>query len=255
MPWAVQITWEGDDRRLLDDLLGALDVALTEVEETLCVTSARFDALGSAAEVYELAQRLAAAFRLSADANPGIEIKIGTAVYEMAADGKVAKNAFTTASFRGGGRMTLTGFAPTILIQPADRLSEAEKEAARARQAETEYQARLVRISTRVRAAFVNERAAKVQRLLAKQTLDTTIMNLVEELITADLGRTWAPLHLEKQRVRFARSIGHPETFGDQARHATSKQKPHPNPMLPVEAEMFVREAAERWYRHIAARA
>jgi len=151
MPWSVQITWEGDDRRLLEDLLGAFDATLTEVEETLCVTSARFDALGSAAEVCELAQRLAAAFRLSADANPGIEIKIGTAVYEMAADGKVAKNAFTTASFRGGGRMILTGFAPTILIQPADHLSEAEKEAARARQAETEYQARLVRISTRVR--------------------------------------------------------------------------------------------------------
>jgi hypothetical protein len=124
----------------------------------------------------------------------------------------------------------------------------------RQRQLEQEHRQRAAHLSNRALAAFKNEAAIRIQRWLAATELDTTTMNAIAELIEQDMGSARKDLEREPQFGRFFGSINHQKSFGDQARHATSARQPHPNPMSPHEAAMFIRDVAERWFKHVAER-
>jgi len=156
----------------------------------------------------------------------------------------------------GVASMSMTALGITVSIRPSATLSEAEQQQARQRQLEEDHRQRAQRLSNRALAAFKNEAATRIQTwLAARAELDTTTMNAVAELIEQDMGPARKDLGREKQFDRFFGSINHQKIFGDQARHATLATAPHPDPMSKAEADIFIRDVAERWFRYVAERA
>jgi hypothetical protein len=149
-------------------------------------------------------------------------------------------------SVLGSDALLVTGTVADLHPEQAERL-RAERERQRIEALGDEMGARAV-------AALLNERAVSVQRFLERRPLDVTAMNAIGEMITADMGADRKKVVSNEQFKRFSRSINHPVSFGDQARHPETSDEPHPRAMGPDEAEHFIRMVAAEWLRWVAER-
>jgi hypothetical protein len=250
--WQIEIDWRGNDRRLLDDVLADFGVTIEQTEDGSFLVSDQFEVLNDSVGVHALATKIANALKLASSDNQAVKFHVGSRVIERASNRPPSEHQVVKVAEIAC--LTMQASIPTVSIEPSASLSEFEKEQARQRQLEQEHRQRVERLSSRARAAFKNDMAAKVQRLLAFPELDTTTMNAIAELIQDDMGSARSDLGCENQFDRFGGSINHQKIFGDQARHATLKSEPHPKPMSPAEAMIFIRDVAERWFKYVAER-
>lgn len=177
-----------------------------KTERGWLLVSDRFEALNGSGDVHALASKIAVAIELAGHGNPAIKFEVGSLILEQQSTGSVVEH--RSAKIVGVAAMAMVGTLG-VRIEPSATLSESEKEQARNRQLKREHRQRAERISQRARAAFKSETARKIQSLLTAPELDTTTMNAVVELITADMGPDRKQLDYEKQFTRFGRSINH----------------------------------------------
>jgi hypothetical protein len=250
--WQIEIDWQGNDRRLLEDVLADFGVTIEQTEQGSFLVSDQFEALNNSVGVHAFATKIADAIKLASSDSQAVKFYVGSRVIEQASNKPPSQHHVVKVAEIAC--MTMTASIVTVSVDPCASLSESEKEQARQRQLEQEHRQRVERLSWRAQAGFKSEAARKIQRLLSAADLDTTTMNAVAELIEADMGPARKDLEREPQFGRFFGSINHQKIFGDQARHATLATEPHPNPMSPREAAMFIRDVAERWFKYVAER-
>jgi hypothetical protein len=248
--WHVEINRQGNDQRLLEDVLAGFDVEIEQTERGWFLVSDRFEVLSGSGEVRALAVKIAAALELAGRDNSAIKFDVGSLILEHREDGSIGQHRSIIAD--GVASLSMTALGIAVTIRPSASLSAAEQQQAHQRQLEQEHRQRAERLSHRALAAFKNEAATRIQRWLAATELDTTTMNAIAELIEENMGSARKDLDREREFGRFFGSINHQEIFGDQARHATSAMEPHPKPMSPAEAQVFIRDVAERWFKHVA---
>ncbi len=243
--WRVQVVaLPAEHLRMVGDVLVRLGATLVDDEGSSWIEAPAFASIERADEVREVAGRMLEAVRM---AMPDVRaLCLGPLVLERLGDAQ-RKHHFIDVEV---GRLTLTAHPVGIVVENPTRL--AGRRALRAAVAVQErYQREAARVGAKAEAAYRFEEARRVHRLLAGD-LDTTAMHAIGEIIKADVQKL-AILGFAAEFDRFNRSINHQDTFGDEARHATSNWVPHPNPMSSDEARAFIRGLAQRWFEYKAA--
>jgi hypothetical protein len=203
-----------------------------------------FEALQTAAQVYELASKVQSILTEVTRDDPDIAMtfQVGQ-VLEVVANGELRKYVFAAL------RATSFSFAsihPTLIVGPGPSLCDADRKRAEKEQKEQAYLNKRRKATRRFVSAFTDDRALRVQRLL-RNGLTTQSMWHIFELIQDDMGGAIKDLVSHNRRTRFKRSINHPLAFGQQARHVISKEEPPAEPMSLDEARAFVQDLAARW--------
>jgi len=244
MRWRVEISELHGDDRLLRDELEEVSILLNDETETLFLTSERFEALQTAAQVYELVSRVQSIITEVTRDDPDIAMtfRVGS-VLEEVANGEFRKHAFMTIRATS---VSLISVNAALTVERAPLLSNADRERVENEQKEQAYLSKRRKATARFISAFTDERALQVQRLPRNQ-LTTQSMWHIFELIQEDMGPAMRDLVPHNRQTRFERSINHPLAFGQQARHAVLKVEPPPKPMGLDEARAFIQELAARW--------
>lgn len=243
--WRVQvIALPAKHLRMVGDVLMRLGATLVDDEGSSWIGAPAFASIERADEVREVAGRMLEAVRM---AMPDVgALRLGPLVLERLGDAQ-RKHHFIDVE---GGRLTLTAHPVGILVENPSHSPE-ERALLAAAAVDERYQREAARIGAKAEAAYRFEEVRRVHRLLAGD-LDTTAMHAIGEIIEADVHKL-AILGFAAEFERFNRSINHQDTFGDEARHATSNWVPHPNPMSSDEARAFIRGLAQRWFEYKAA--
>lgn len=244
MRWRVEISQRKGDDRLLRDVLEEVSIRLHEEAGELFLTSDRFDAVETAAQVHQLASQVQSILAEVAEDDPDIAMSFQVgAVLEKLLNEALRRCVFLNA--RGASFSFGTGHA-IATIAPGPSLTEADRRKIEEEKKEQAYLNKRRKAVSRFVPAFLNGRALQVQRLLQKE-LNAQSMGHIADLIQSDMGDEMRDLVSQNQLTRFYRSINHPDVYGEQARHIISKQQPPPKPMKLDEARVFIREVITRW--------
>jgi hypothetical protein len=211
-------------------------------------TSPEIDRCASAADVFEAAKRVRAAFSGPAQIDP--DFSLGS-VIEYSFD-PPKRHAFLEVN--SAVSMQFVG-SPTLTASPPKGLSDEQLKIWEEEQAERAYQAKLESQRARLEPAYRSARAGKVLELLAaeNQTGESLwkIYELMEEYRNnrRDFQKQFGVP--EEQFQRFKDAVHNPNVSGDWARHAAAGKLNSGNPMSKREAETFIRGLATRWLAHV----
>lgn len=244
MKWAVEIQKTSLEPRILADLLDGLGFNLIDGIEFPAFTSPRLVGCETAADVFEEAKKLRAAF---------------TGINEEFSLGSVIDYAFNpprphaflevdtvvcNMSF-GGARLT---------VLPPNGLSSEELETWQKEHAEREYEAELEHKRAKLIPAYWEPRAAKVLELLSNKNHTGETIYKIYELVEWESERRVFQAQFgisENEFRRFKDAVHNPEVSGDSARHAKGQTLNSTNPMTIYEAEAFVRNIASKWLEYV----
>ena len=247
MRWLVEISDIHGDERLLGDILACLKIKLHREDDKTYLLSDSFESLSSSSEVWKLAERVRDVISEVSSTIPAASISFSLGnLHEQKEDGSWNKNMFVFVS--EPAELIVTADAVIVKVTPSTEISKEEKTRLEAEQRERDYQENLALLSSRISSAFLDERALKVHRFL-QQELTPLRMGHIIDLIQDDLGQNLASFASKRNLSRFYRSINHPDVFGDESRHITSNDEPPPNPMSLSEAQTFVSNVADSWFR------
>lgn len=160
MRWAVEIQKTELQKRNLSDLLNGLGFRLIEGVEYPALVSSQMDACITAADAFEIAKTVRAAFKGPAKIDR--EFVLGSVIDYSTNPPR--RHAFLEVE---SCVSTTSVGTPTITISPPNGLSPAELERWEADNEEHKYQASLERQRATLEPAFYSSRAAKVLELLA----------------------------------------------------------------------------------------
>ena len=247
MRWLVEISNIDADERLLADILASLKVKLHREDDKTYLLSDRFESLSTSSEVWKLAERVRDVTSEVSSTIPGASVSFSLGdLHEQKEDGSRSKHMFVSVSM--AAQLKMTAHAVVVKVTPSTEISKEEKARLEAERREREYQEKLALVSSRVSSAFLDERALKVHRFL-QQELTPQRRGHIMDLIQDDPGQDLASFASKRNLSRFYRSINHPDVFGDESRHITSNEEPPPNPMSLGEAQTFVSNVADSWFR------
>jgi hypothetical protein len=242
--WAVEIQKTGLERRNLSDLLNGLGFKLVEGIEYPALASPEIDACATAADAFEKAKAVRAAFKGPTQIDP--EFVLGSVIDYSSSPPR--RHAFLEVD---SCVMTMSVGNATISISPPKGLSPAELERWTADYEERQYQAKLERQRSKLEPAFFSPRAAKLIELLATDKPSAETIYKIYELAEghpenrADFHRQFGISR--EQFNRFKDAVHNPSVTGDWARHAYQDTPKTLNPMTKSEAETFVRDIAAKW--------
>jgi hypothetical protein len=244
MKWAVEIQKTNLDRRNLVELLDGLGFAIIDGIQFPAFTSPEIDSCETAADVFDRAKQLRAAFVGPAQVDP--EFALGS-VIDFSAD-PPKRHAFLEVA---PAVIKVTTGRATITISPPKALSADELEMWERERDEREYQDKLEGQRARLEPAFRSSRAAKVLELLSIENPSGETIYKVYELAEGHPTNRDAFLAQfgvsRDQFRRFQDAVQNPKVSGDWARHAYEDTPRTKNPMSRAEAEHFVRQIAAKW--------
>lgn len=250
MRWQVAISDFKGDLRLLRDVLAGLSAGLIEEDGQLFLTSAEFEALGKSGDVHTQATRIVAAINGAnyGDLADWLRLTLGSLVAEQKEDGRRLKHHVLVLE---AAEFHVTGHSAALFVGANANLPEDDRKRIEADLKEREYQRHLRTAKSRVRSAYRDDQARKVQQLLQAE-LDTQTLYHIFEIVRGDMKGAFEKLATKDQQARFTHSMNHPKVLGEKARHAVSTTQPPSNPMRLDEARQFIRNLAERWMEHKA---
>lgn len=242
--WAIEIQKTSLERRNLIDLLLGLGFELVEGIEYPALASPTIDMCVSAADAFEMAKAVSAAFKGPAQIDP--DFALGSVIDYSTNPPR--RHAFLEVN---SCVSTTTCGTSTLTVFPPSGLSPAELERWKADYEERQYQAKLERQRARLEPAFISPKAAKAIELLNHKMLSAVAVYKIYELAEghpdnrADFHRQFGISR--DQFNRFRDAVHNPSVSGDWARHAYHDEPRTSNPMTKGEAETFVRAIAARW--------
>ncbi len=244
MKWAIEIQKTGLEKRNLSDLLLGLGFKLVEGVEYLGLASPEIDACLTAADAFEKAKAVRAAFKGPTLIDP--EFALGSVIDYSTNPPR--RHAFLEVD---SCVMTMTSGTATITISPPKGLSPTELECWTADYEERQYQAKLESQRSKLEPAYLSARASKVIELLAVDKPSAETIYKIYELAEGHPDNR-ADFHQQldisrEQFNRFRDAVHNPSVTGDWARHAYHGEPRTSNPMAKGEAETFVREIASKW--------
>ena len=165
--WKVEILSTSGNERLLRDVLAAFSIEVTGPDRPLFLVSTTFETCKAASDVYVIASRAEASInsaRKYDDELAGeLRLEIGS-VLEQRPDHTWAAHHFLSAALTG---VSAVGIAGTLTDSQSPPLSEDDRLRLEARRHEERYQQLCRKAVSRVISASRDERALRVQRLLA----------------------------------------------------------------------------------------
>lgn len=244
MKWAIEIQKTSLEKRNFSDLLWGLGFELVEGIEYPALTSAEIDGCVTAADAFEKAKAVRAAFKGPAQTDP--EFVLGSVIDYSTNPPR--RHAFLEAD---SCVMKMSMGSPTLTVSPPNGLSPAELVRWAADYEERQYQAKLERQRSKLEPAYISPRAAKVIELLSIETPSAETVYKIYELAEGHPDKR-VDFHQRfgisrEQFNRFRDAVHNPSVTGDWARHAYHGEPRTSNPMTKGETETFVREIAAKW--------
>ena len=248
MKWAVEVQKTSLAQRNLTDLLKGLGFDLIQGIEYPEISSPTIDACATAADAFEIAKDVRAAFKGPAQIDP--QFALGSVIDY--ATTPPHRHAFLEAS---PCVMTITGGTATITISPPPGLSTDELARWHEDHNERQYQAELERQRALLEPAFLDPKAAKAIELLCIENSTGEMLYKIYELAEghpSNRSAFHAEFEINKEHFnRFKDAVHNPAVTGDWARHAYHQKPSSSEPMTKSEAEQFVRRIADRWLQSI----
>jgi len=248
MKWAIEVQKTSLEQRNLADLLKGLGFDLIQENEYLALSSPTIDVCATAADVFEMAKDVRAAFKGPANIDP--EFALGSVIDYATTPPR--RHTFLEAA---PCVMKITCGTATITISPPKGLSSDELAKWHEEQNERQYQLALERQLALLEPAFLDPKAAKAIELLCIENPSGETLYKIYELAEGYPNNRSA-FHAEigineVQFNRFKDAVHNPAVNGDWARHAYHEKPKTTNPMTRTEAEQFVRWVADRWFQSI----
>jgi hypothetical protein len=244
MKWAIEIQETSLERRNLSDLVDGLGFKLVEGIQYPALTSPEVDACATAADAFEKAKAVRAAFKGAAQIDP--ELRLGSVIdYSTTPPKRHAFIEVDSCVIR-----TSVGNL-TVSMSPPTGLSDAELDRWKADYEEQQYQTKLEQQRSRLEPAFRSARAAKVLELLSVDSPSAETLYKIYELAEGH-PKNRSNFHQQfsisdAQLKRFGDAVHNPSVSGDWARHAYRDLPKTSNPMSQSEAETFVRNIVAKW--------
>lgn len=248
MKWAIEIQKTSLERRNLADLLKGLGFDLTQGIDYPALSSPTIDACATAADAFEIAKALRAAFKGPAKIDP--KFTLGSVIdYATTPPRRHASLEADSCA------MKITTGSAAITISPPQGLSPGESAKWDEEHNERQYQTELERQRTLLEPAFLDPKAAKAIELLYTENPSGETLYKIYELAEGHPSNRVA-FHAEfgidkKLFNRFKDAVHNPAASGDWARHAYHQEMNSADPMTRAEAEQFVRRISEKWLQSI----
>jgi hypothetical protein len=221
-----------------------LGFKLVEGIEYPALASPQIDACVSAADAFEKAKAVRAAFKGPGQTDP--EFVLGSVIDYSSNPPR--RHVFLEPE---SCVMTVSAGTATLSISPPKGLSPADLERWTAEHEERQYQAKLERQRSKLEPAFFSARAAKLIELLSTDGPSGETIYKIYELAEGhpdnrvDFHRKFGISR--EQFNRFKDAVHNPSVTGDWARHAYRDPPKTSSPMTKSEAETFVRDIAAKW--------
>lgn len=248
MKWAIEVQKTSLEQRNLADLLKGLGFDLIQENECSALSSPTIDACATAADAFEIAKDVRAAFKGPANIDP--EFALGSVI--DCATTPPRRHAFLEVA---PCVMEITFGTATITISPPKGLSSAELAKWHEEHNERQYQTELERQRALLEPAFLNPKAAKAIELLSIENPSGETLYKIYELAEghpSNRSAFHAECGIDKEQFnRFKDAVHNPAVTGDWARHAYHQKPNTTDPMTREEAEQFVRRVADRWIQSI----
>lgn len=248
MKWAIEVIRTSLECRNLADLLSGLGFNLIQGPEYPAFSSPSIDACATAADAFEMAKGVEAAFKGSARID--LEFALGSVI--DCGTTPPRRHAFAEGALCV---MSITSGIATMTISPPKGLSPNELAQWREDQNERQYQSLLERQRALLEPAFLDPRAAKVIELLCFEDSSGEKLYKIYELAEghpSNRQKFHSDFAIDKEQFnRFKDAVHNPAVTGDWARHAYHQKMNSTNPMTRAEAEQFVRRVADRWLQSI----
>jgi hypothetical protein len=242
--WAIEIQKTSLEKRNLADLLWGLGFELVEGIDYPALASPKIDACVTAADAFEKAKAVRAAFKGPAQIDPEFEL---SSVIDYSTN-PPRRHTFLEVD---SCVIKTSVSSPTLTVSPPKGLSPAELERWTVDYEERQYQAKLECQRSKLEPAYKSPRAAKLIELLSIKTPSAETVYKIYELAEGH-PKNRADFHEKfgisgEQFNRFRDAVHNPSVTGDWARHAYHGEPRTSNPMTKREAETFVREIAAKW--------
>lgn len=248
MRWAIEVQKTSLEQRNLADLLKGLGFDLIQGNECPALSSPTIDACASAADAFEIAKDVRAAFKGPAKIDP--EFALGSVIDYATTPPR--RHAFLEVA---PCVMKITCGTATITISPPKGLSSDELAKWHEEHNERQYQAALERQRALLEPAFLDPKAAKAIELLSIENPSGETLYKIYELAEGHPSNRSAfhdEFEIDKEQFnRFQDAVHNPAATGDWARHAYHKKLNTTDPMTRAEAAQFVRRVADRWLQSI----
>lgn len=248
MKWAIEVKRTSLESRNLADLLKGLGFDLIQGNEYPALSSPSIDACATAADAFEIAKDVEAAFKGPAKIDPEFALE---SVIDYATT-PPRRHVFAEGAICA---MSIVSGTATITISPPNGLSPDELAKWHEDQNERQYQSLLERQRALLEPAFLDPRAAKAIELLCIEDPSGEKLYKIYELAEGHPSNRkafHADFAIDKEQFnRFKDAVHNPAVTGDWARHAYRQKLNSTNPMTRAEAERFVRRVADRWLQSI----
>ncbi|MBU1426044.1 MAG: hypothetical protein KKH12_03395 [Gammaproteobacteria bacterium] len=248
MKWAIEIQKTSLEQRNLADLLKGLGFDLIQGIEYPALSSPTIDVCATAADAFEMAKDVRAAFKGPAKIDP--EFALGSVIDYASTPPR--RHAFLEVA---PCVMKITCGTATITISPPKGLSSDELAKWHEEHNERQYQVALERQRALLEPAFIDPKAAKAIELLCIENPSGETLYKIYELAEGHPSNRpafHAEFEIDKEQFnRFKDAVHNPAVTGDWARHAYHQEPNTLDPMTRAEAEQFVRRVADRWLQSI----
>lgn len=251
MKWAIEVQKTSLEQRNLADLLKGLGFDLIQENDCPALSSPTIDACATAADAFEIAKDVRAAFKGPANIDP--EFALGSVIDSATSPSR--RHAFLEVD---SCVMKITCGTPTITLSPPTGLSSDELAKWHEEHNERQYQSALERQRALLEPAFLDPKAAKAIELLCIENPSGETLYKIYELAEghpSNRSAFHAEIEIDKEQFnRFKDAVHNPAVTGDWARHAYHQKLNTNDPMSRAEAEQFVRWVADRWLQAIRRR-
>jgi hypothetical protein len=210
MRWAVEISDNSTNRRLLSDLLGALSLNLCEESGRLIVQSSHFERLGTPSEVHGYASRICKIIEEVGRHNPEFDCSFSVGTVVERTDTGIRRHHFLVVS--SAVHIHCSGH-PTLIRGEPEQLTPEELADREHQENERKYAELRKRAVSRVVSAVRHNQALIVQQLLGEEQTPQVLGHIID-IIQDDLGLGLSKLLSANQQSRFYRSINHPKFSG-----------------------------------------
>lgn len=248
MKWAVEIQKSSLSRRNLADLFDGLGYELVESSDMLALTSPEWEKLDDAKEVWEDAEKVRAVMKGPAQTDS--DFTLGEVVDYSTHPPR------RTVIFRTSlPKLNITPFATVVEFGPSDDLSDAELVEWTERREEEKYQLELEAQLATLEPAFKEPKAARVLELFNLPHQDGQSLWKIYELIednAPDRNVVLSQLGTCRPEFeRFSDAVHNERANGSFARHAKDEKLKTSGPMMPQEAEQYIRRIAKTWLARV----